>query len=150
MYYIYRHILPDGLSYIGKTSDIKKRYQNGQGYKQCTKFNNAIIKFGWNNIKHEILFETQDEIEARKLEKEMIQKYNSIKNGYNSNNKQHQHKSQRINPLQQFNQYNLNGEFLKTFKNTKELWGNGFVPEYVRACCNGRIKTSQGYIWKFA
>lgn len=42
MYYIYRHIVPDGLSYIGKTSNLKKRFRNGLGYKECTKFYKAI------------------------------------------------------------------------------------------------------------
>ena len=75
MYYIYRHILPNGKSYIGKTLDPKARYQNGRGYRKCPKFNDAIKEYGWNNIKHEILFTTEDECEARRLEKEMIEMF---------------------------------------------------------------------------
>lgn len=149
MFYIYRHILPDGLSYIGKTKDIRQRYQNGRGYKKCPKFYRAIQKYGWNNIEHQILATTEDEVEARKLEKDMIEKYNSINNGYNSNNKKEQIQSKRKIPLQQFEQYDLEGNFIRIYSSAKELWKDGFVPDYVRACCSGRIKTTYGYIWKF-
>ncbi len=149
MFYIYRHILPDGLSYIGKTENIKQRYRNGEGYRKCTKFYKAIKKYGWNNIQHEILATTEDEIEARKLEKDLIEKYDSINNGYNSNNKRIEIRSRRRVPLQQFKQYDLEGNFIREFSSAKELWKNGFIPSYIRDCCNGKIKTTQGYIWKF-
>lgn len=149
MYYIYRHILPDGLSYIGKTKNIEKRYQNGKGYKKCPKFYKAIVKYGWDNIKHEILYTIDDECKARGLEKDMIEKYDSIENGYNSVNKRWKYVSKRTKPLQKFNQYDLNGNFIKRYESANELWKNGFNPDAIRGCCRGRTKTSQGYIWKF-
>lgn len=149
MYYIYRHILPNGKSYIGKTENPKARYQNGKGYKKCPKFNNAIQKYGWENIKHEILYTTEDECKARGLEKDMIEKYNSIKDGYNSNNKRAVYESKRKTPLPKYGQYDLEGNLIKVYVGNKKLWKDGFVPDYIRSCCKGRIKTTYGYIWKF-
>ena len=56
---------------------------NGNGYKNQPKFYNAIQKYGWDNFYHIILFSNLSQNEALTLETEHIQKYNSIKNGYN-------------------------------------------------------------------
>lgn len=149
MYYIYRHILPDGLSYIGKTKNTKIRYQNGKGYKKCPKFYKAIEKYGWDNIQHEILYTTDDECKARGLEKDMIEKYNSIENGYNIVNKRWSYVSKRTKPLKRFIQYDLSGNFIKKYDNANELRKEGFNADAIRGCCRGRVKTSQGYIWKY-
>lgn len=149
MFYIYRHIVPNGKSYIGKTK-LKPniRFNNGKGYKKCPKFYKAIEKYGWKNIKHEILFITDDECEARKLEKEMIEQYNSINNGYNSVNKKWFYVSKRKTPLPIYKQYTKDGEFIKEYIGNTELTKSKFLPERVRACCRGTIKTSYGYVWK--
>lgn len=83
-YYVYRHISPSNKSYIGITKDIKKRwYGKGKGYVTCTKFNNAIKKYGWDNFKHEILEKNLSKEEAYNMEKFYIKKFDSIANGYN-------------------------------------------------------------------
>jgi|GEM_PF-6471282 len=83
MYYIYRHTLPDGKRYIGKTTNPKQRFYPLK-YKQCTKLYNAIKLYKWETIKTTILYETENPTLARKLEKLLIAKYDSIENGYNS------------------------------------------------------------------
>ena len=57
MWSIYRHIAPDGKSYIGQTiQSVDDRWDDGFGYlKTKTKFAKAIIKFGWDAFRHEIL-----------------------------------------------------------------------------------------------
>lgn len=56
-YCIYRHTSPSGKVYIGITSKNPNiRWQNGTGYVKCTLFHKAILKYGWDAIKHEILF----------------------------------------------------------------------------------------------
>lgn len=82
---VYKHTSPSNKVYIGITSqDPQRRWRaDGSGYRQNEKFFNAIKKYGWDNFKHEILFEGLDEKEALKLEKELIQKYNSFSEGYN-------------------------------------------------------------------
>lgn len=149
MYYIYRHVLPDGKSYIGKTQNPKARYQNGKGYRRCPKFDRAIKQYGWENISHEILCKTEEECEARKLEKDMIEKYNSIENGYNSNNKRNTYISQRKKALPKYGQYTLDGKLIKIYIGNKQLWKYGFLSDGVKRCCKGKLKTSQGYVWKF-
>ena len=149
MYYIYRHILPDGKSYIGMTKNTKARFRSkGNGYKKCTKFYKAIEKYGWDNILTEILFTVEDDSTARGLEKEMIEKYNSIEDGYNSVNKKEVYTSRRKTPIPYYKQYSLNGDYIRTFKGNTELIKNGFLPDYITNCCRGRIKSSQGYKWK--
>ena len=57
-YYLYKHTTPNGKIYIGITKqELRLRWANGHGYKHCKHFFNAILKYGWDNIQHEVLFE---------------------------------------------------------------------------------------------
>ena len=85
-YIVYRHISPSGKNYIGITHQkLSLRWRSrGQGYRGSLVFYNAIQKYGWSNIRHEILFEGLSYEEACEKEQEMIKKYNSrVPNGYN-------------------------------------------------------------------
>lgn len=85
-YKVYLHTLPNGKKYVGITKqDVKYRWQNGNGYKNNSRFYNAILKYGWNNIKHEVLFDGLTQEEAYKLEIEMIalNESNNPNYGYN-------------------------------------------------------------------
>ena len=86
-YLIYKHIVPNGKVYIGITrQDVEKRWQNGNGYITQKKFWNAIQKYGWENITHEILETGLTEKEACEKEILYIKEYDSInsKFGYNT------------------------------------------------------------------
>lgn len=90
---VYVHIVPKELSgydwdkyYFGITSrKVSDRWKNGNGYKQCKLFWNAVKKYGWNNIIHEILFENVETENAKRIEKICISLYksNNPKYGYN-------------------------------------------------------------------
>ena len=82
---VYRHIFPSGKSYIGITSlNPNDRWRDGHGYKGCPAINNAIKKYGWDNVDHIIMFDNLTKDEACKKEIELIQKYNTlVPNGYN-------------------------------------------------------------------
>ena len=55
---VYKYTSPSGKIYIGQTNQgLKKRYYNGQGYKHCSYFYNAICKYGIDNFYKEILKE---------------------------------------------------------------------------------------------
>ena len=83
-YVVYKHTSPNGKSYIGITNNVKKRWeQKGEKYKGCTKFYNAIKKYGWDNFTHEILEENISKGYAFNREKYYIEKFDTIKNGYN-------------------------------------------------------------------
>lgn len=88
-YKVYKHTSPSGKVYIGITcQELRKRFMNGKGYKQCPRMANAIKRYGWDNFKHEILFEGLTKEEAEKKEIELIQKYksNDKRFGYNIEN----------------------------------------------------------------
>lgn len=89
---VYKHIFPNNKVYIGITCQNPsfRWRRDGSGYKprennNSTKIWNAINKYGWNNVQHEILFENLSQEEAEKKEIELIQFYNSTDDefGYN-------------------------------------------------------------------
>lgn len=78
---LYRHITPSGKVYIGITSQKPEyRWNNGNGYlnSRKTKLKSSIIKYGWDNIKHEVLFTNLDEDTAKRLEVELIRHYKNL------------------------------------------------------------------------
>ena len=85
-YCVYKHTFPNGKVYIGMTGrNPLNRWQGGHGYKSQRLVCNAIMKYGWNNIKHEILFTELSMEEAERLEMELIEKFDSTNpnHGYN-------------------------------------------------------------------
>lgn len=84
-YVVYRHIFPNGKCYIGITcaKPYHRRWRGGTGYCAQPKIYNAILKYGWENIRHELLYENLTVDDANQIEQEMIAKFNSIENGYN-------------------------------------------------------------------
>ena len=83
-YSVYIHIFPDGKYYVGLTRQVPEvRWgSNGWGYHNQPVFK-AIEEFGWINIEHEVVATGLDKYEAQELEKILIEKYDSINNGYN-------------------------------------------------------------------
>lgn len=85
-FYVYKHTCPNGKVYIGITSlELSRRWQNGLGYRRQPYFYNAILKYGWDNIKHEVLYTDLSKEEAEEKEIKLIAKYksNNKKYGYN-------------------------------------------------------------------
>lgn len=83
---VYKYTSPSGKIYIGQTNQgLKKRYYNGQGYKHCSYFYNAICKYGIDNFYKEILKENLSLEEANYWEAYYINFFNSTdkKKGYN-------------------------------------------------------------------
>lgn len=85
-YCVYKHTVPNGKVYIGITSkNPHRRWANGLGYKGNKHFYNAILKYGWDNIEHEILFAGLTMEEACEKEVSLIAYYksNNADFGYN-------------------------------------------------------------------
>lgn len=66
-YTLYMHIFPNKKVYIGQTCQSLERRWRAEGkgyYKNQVLMKNAILKYGWKNIQHKILFEklTKDEV----------------------------------------------------------------------------------------
>lgn len=77
-YCVYKHTTPSGKVYIGITCrNPLHRWNNGKGYFNCKKtiFKSSIIKYGWDNIIHEILHTGLSENEAKEKEIELIAFY---------------------------------------------------------------------------
>lgn len=85
-YIVYKHTCPNGKVYIGITSQLPRvRWKYGGGYKHSAHFYAAIQKYGWNNIKHEILFENLTKEEAEQKEIALIALYKSTDREYGYN-----------------------------------------------------------------
>lgn len=86
MYKVYKHTFPNNKIYIGITCrSVKARWLNGKGYNHNAYMTNAIKKYGWDNIKHETLFDNLTKEEAEQKEIELIALYKSSQRefGYN-------------------------------------------------------------------
>lgn len=78
---VYKHTTPSGKVYIGITSrKPKHRWNNGRGYfnSKRSPFKSSIIKYGWDNIKHEILFTGLPEHVAKAFETIFIAYYKKL------------------------------------------------------------------------
>lgn len=87
MWTIYRHIFPNGKSYIGQTKiELHKRFQNGEGYKGCPLIYRAIQKYGWTSVQTEIIKDNISSLEEANLLEEYYINYYDTQNpnvGYN-------------------------------------------------------------------
>lgn len=85
IYFVYIHTSPSNKKYIGISANPKQRWGiNGSGYKSQHKFYNAILKYGWDNFKHEIVKTNLTLAQAEIEEVKLIQQFDTYKNGYNS------------------------------------------------------------------
>jgi len=81
---IYKAEFPNKKVYIGKTKNFqirKTKHFYSIRYDKKTKMIKAIIKYGFENIIWDIIFETNDENILNQKEIELIKKYDSIING---------------------------------------------------------------------
>lgn len=162
--------------YIGITCQkVNQRWRSqGQGYKSQQKFYQAILKYGWENFDHIILYEHLTAEEAGLIEKRLIQQYDSIKNGYNvelgGNNNQHsditkekiknamtgkKHSKETIQLICEKKQLQA-GKKVQCIE-TKKIYNSlgeamrdtGIDKASIRRVCVGEQGVAGGYHWKF-
>ena len=158
---MYKHTSPSKKIYIGITSkEPTQRWRNGYGYYSQTYFYNAIQKYGWDNIQHEVLYNNLTEYEAKAKEIEMIKKYKSNNKlyGYNQTNggdgtvgfkmpKESIEKSNKTRYKKVY-QYDMECNFIKLWDSIKLAATTlGISDTSISACCLGKTNTSHGYIW---
>jgi len=88
LFKVYLLTFPNSKVYVGITSrEENKRWKEGIGYADNESMYNDILKYGWLNIKKNILYKDLTFEEARDKEKELIINYKSHlkKYGYNKN-----------------------------------------------------------------
>ena len=77
-YSVYVHTAPNGKRYVGITSKpVLERWREGNGYYRNTHFYNAIKKYGWGRITHDVISDGLTKEKACLLEIELILKYKS-------------------------------------------------------------------------
>lgn len=90
MYKVYKHTAPNGKVYIGITfQEPSRRWRDGvTAYTHNEHFVRAIKKYGWDNFRHEVLFDnlTKEEAEAKEVELIALYKANNPDYGYNISN----------------------------------------------------------------
>ena len=85
-YIVYKHTFPNEKVYIGITrTSVSKRWNGGLGYRSQTLMFRAITKYGWDNIKHEIVCDSLTKEEAENMERNLIANYNSSNPEYGYN-----------------------------------------------------------------
>ena len=122
---VYLHTVPKEITryphdkyYVGitKSKPSNRWGMNGNGYKNQT-FGYAINKYGWDNIKHEILLECLTENEAKSYERMYVEYYQSFDPfyGYNRTKGGDDH-SVSVKPVAQ---YSLDGKFIRIYGSTE-------------------------------
>ena len=86
-YCVYLHTNKiNGKQYVGQTClKPERRWKNGLGYKGCVHFFNAIIKYGWDNFDHKIVYNSLTKEEADYFEDLMINSLNTTDYNYGYN-----------------------------------------------------------------
>ena len=84
-FWVYVHVCPNGKRYVGATTAPKpeRRWAKGRGYGGI--FLQDILKYGWDNITHEV-FEVDSAEEMYRKEVELISFYHSNDPRYGYNN----------------------------------------------------------------
>lgn len=84
---VYMHTCPNNKRYVGITSRLcEERWKLGHGYRNNPHFYAAIVKYGWDNIKHQIIADNcLTKEEAQGMERVLIREYSTTdpEHGYN-------------------------------------------------------------------
>lgn len=180
-YCVYEHISPSGKHYIGITSTSpKKRWANGKGYLTGSQkvFQRAILKYGWDNIIHNIILENVSESEAKYAERYLIKWYKLHKKSYNMTDggdtpsalcRQKSIEYHKNLPKEQHPFYNIKGKdnpnSIKVYQYDRKgvflkEWGSIIdaartfdnpvsTATGITACCKGKLPATKGYIWRY-
>ena len=150
--FIYKYVSPSKKIYIGQTTkSLKERAGiDGNNYKNSHVFYDAILKYGYDNLKVEILGEFLIE-ELNEKETYYINYYNSlIPNGYNIVDGPTQHQLAAEARKHKINQYNLNGEYIKTYNSiTEAAKENNVFYQTISKCVRKIIPQCNGYIYRY-
>lgn len=149
-YIVYKHTTPNEKVYIGITKrKPEERWQEGRGYKCNHHFTNAIRKYGWDNIEHEIICMGLNENDAKQMEKFLIQVYKSYDSKYGYN-KTLGGDSVAIGIEKGIFQYDLSGKLVGKFNSLTEASKLTKTSiSRISDCANGKRLSSNGFIWLY-
>lgn len=144
---VYMHTSPEGKSYIGQTKNTKARYgKDGLGYVSCTKFWQAISRFGWDNFTHTILERgIYSQEEALQREKYWIAFYDTCNNGYNAN------EGGFMSPIEEKAILQIEPDTLRVVERYRSLQEavkiTGISAPCISQCCSRLIQTAGKFCW---
>lgn len=143
---VYRHTSPSGKVYVGITHQkpIERWLTDGSGYKRHPHFYNAILKYGWDNFKHEILLEDRTESEAKYAERYLIKWYKLHNNCYNVSDGG----DYIMDTSKAVLQYDRDGNFIKEWHSAREIHrelGIGYSAIQMACRSKGKRLTKTGY-----
>ena len=72
-YVVYQHVTPDRMYYFGQTQNVERRWRNNGVEYKGTALQPYIEKFGWDNLKHIVLFKDQTRENALWIENFLIE-----------------------------------------------------------------------------
>lgn len=153
-YYVYIHLFPNGKRYIGLTTqNVKDRWKNGKGYNNQQIMRRAIMKYGWDNISHQV-FECQTESEMKYLEKYLIAYYQTRdkKYGYNlAEGGQNGPKGVPAKHRKAIDQYSKDGQFIKTWESISAIGETlNYSTFHIWECINKHRPTAYNFYWFYA
>ena len=145
-YKVYKLTSPNGKSYVGVTKlDLNERWQNGRGYRNITDMWNDIIQYGWDNFDKEIIFETDDEHDAREREHIEIKLLTNAYNRYRGIKEYVPTGGERTpsKPVQCVETGIVYSSIKEAARQT------GLSKTKISYCCRGIRKRTGGYHWVF-
>ena len=167
----------NGKKYVGQTiygNNPNRRWKYGNGYKNNFHFNSAINKYGWDNFKHEIIFENLTKEEADNFEKLLIEELDTTNPEYGYNitaggdgalqRHQTQETKDKISKAKigkyagenhprakSVAQYDLDGNLIKVWDYIKQAGDElGINKGDISRCCKGLHFSVGNYIWRYA
>lgn len=162
-YSVYKHTTPSGKVYIGITRKaVKDRWLNGRGYDGQV-FGIAVKKYGWENIKHEVVASGLTEQEASAKERWLISFYDATNpmHGYNKTTGGEKHFTLTPDVIEKTSgannararailQYDLKGNYVARYETlTEAAIAYNTQPAHISGCANGDRISTQKHIWLF-
>ena len=150
-YFVYIHtVLKNNKKYVGLTTqNPKKRWGNGKAYKRQKVFYNAILKYGWENVSHQV-FKCDTEAEMKYLERYLIAYYNTTDRRYGYNISTGGESGSGVG-IKSIDQYSKDGHFIKTWESIsaieKELNYNN---ANIVMCVRKKRPTAYNYYWFYS
>ena len=149
--------------YIGVTKNsLKRRFANGKGYTNNKLLYEDIMKYGWCNFSSKVLATTSNRDDAGILEHYYINKYDTIRNGYNLHEGGfHNYKTHRRGIHASVKTEFKKGEIhyppkkvicveTNTIYDSIADASNALsLGHHIGECCIGKRKTCGGFHWRF-
>ena len=153
-YFVYIHtVKKNQKKYVGLTiQNPKKRWDNGRGYKRQKVFYNAILKYGWENISHQV-FECDSEAEMKYLERYLIAYYNTTDHryGYNVSTGGESRSGVPNANRKPIDQYSKDGQFIKTWESISAIGETlNYSKVHIWDCVNKHRPTAYNFYWFYS